>query len=265
MRGIDAGPLANAVAVEALTPVLLYINKAYSVKGCGYSHHRHVIILEHQLTSTIITALPGIPMIQPGDDLRADHSGCTGARWRMTLANGDALVVTSKIVSKAEGRFVRSERRLSRGEEAHRAGTGNAQRPAHRRTGAARKPARFRAKRRACWSRSIGWALSAPMPELTSRMWTAARSVCCCCRLTRMLRLRAIRDALQDGRPARRSASSSAIRTADRSAWATSAWRLAWPGCPRCWIYAGRPDLFGRELKISIQGYADMSRRRRIC
>jgi NADPH-dependent F420 reductase len=35
MRGIDAGPLANAVAVEALTPVLLYINKTYKVKGAG--------------------------------------------------------------------------------------------------------------------------------------------------------------------------------------------------------------------------------------
>ncbi len=35
MRGIDAGPLANAVAVEALTPVLIYINKTYKVKGAG--------------------------------------------------------------------------------------------------------------------------------------------------------------------------------------------------------------------------------------
>ena len=35
MRGVDAGPLANAIAVEALTPVLLYINKAYKVKGAG--------------------------------------------------------------------------------------------------------------------------------------------------------------------------------------------------------------------------------------
>lgn len=35
MRGVDAGPLANAVAVEALTPVLLYINKRYKVKGAG--------------------------------------------------------------------------------------------------------------------------------------------------------------------------------------------------------------------------------------
>lgn len=35
MRGVDAGPLANAVAAEALTPVLLYINRRYKVKGAG--------------------------------------------------------------------------------------------------------------------------------------------------------------------------------------------------------------------------------------
>ncbi len=35
LRPIDAGPLANAVAAESLTPVLLYINKKYGVKGAG--------------------------------------------------------------------------------------------------------------------------------------------------------------------------------------------------------------------------------------
>lgn len=35
MRGIDAGPLVNAIAVESLTPVILYINKQYGVKGAG--------------------------------------------------------------------------------------------------------------------------------------------------------------------------------------------------------------------------------------
>lgn len=35
MRGVDAGPLANSVAAEAITPVLLYINKKYGVKGSG--------------------------------------------------------------------------------------------------------------------------------------------------------------------------------------------------------------------------------------
>jgi NADPH-dependent F420 reductase len=35
LRGIDAGPLANAVAAEALTPVLLYINRRYKISGAG--------------------------------------------------------------------------------------------------------------------------------------------------------------------------------------------------------------------------------------
>lgn len=35
LRGLDAGPLANAVAVEAMTPVLLYLNKQYKVKSTG--------------------------------------------------------------------------------------------------------------------------------------------------------------------------------------------------------------------------------------
>ena len=35
MRGIDAGPLKNAVAAESLTPLLLHINKTYRVQGAG--------------------------------------------------------------------------------------------------------------------------------------------------------------------------------------------------------------------------------------
>jgi 8-hydroxy-5-deazaflavin:NADPH oxidoreductase len=35
MRGVDVGPLANAIVAEALTPVLLGINKRYGVKGAG--------------------------------------------------------------------------------------------------------------------------------------------------------------------------------------------------------------------------------------
>ena len=35
MRGIHAGPLDNAIAVEALTPVLLFINHKYGMKSSG--------------------------------------------------------------------------------------------------------------------------------------------------------------------------------------------------------------------------------------
>ncbi len=52
-----------------------------------------------------LTPLAGIPMIQPGDDLAAlidralEHTG-------IELQDGDVLVVTQKVVSKAEGRLV---------------------------------------------------------------------------------------------------------------------------------------------------------------
>jgi predicted dinucleotide-binding enzyme len=35
MRGIHAGPLDNSIAIEALTPVLLFINNRYEVQGSG--------------------------------------------------------------------------------------------------------------------------------------------------------------------------------------------------------------------------------------
>ncbi len=57
------------------------------------------------VSSLSITTLPGIPMVQPGDDLvQIVLDGLSAGGW--TLQTGDVLVVTSKIVSKAEGRLV---------------------------------------------------------------------------------------------------------------------------------------------------------------
>ena len=51
-------------------------------------------------------ALPGIPIVSPGDDL--GQLICEAiARTGLTLARGDVLVVAQKIVSKSEGRLVR--------------------------------------------------------------------------------------------------------------------------------------------------------------
>lgn len=50
-------------------------------------------------------ALPGIPLVQEGDDLAAFILEGV-ARTGLILQTGDALVVTSKIVSKGEGRRV---------------------------------------------------------------------------------------------------------------------------------------------------------------
>lgn len=52
-----------------------------------------------------VIALPGVPLVRPGDDL-ATLALAALDRARLSLADGDVLVVTSKVVSRAEGRFV---------------------------------------------------------------------------------------------------------------------------------------------------------------
>lgn len=52
-----------------------------------------------------LRALPGIPMVEPGDDL-ATLIGEGLARAGLELRAGDVIVVAQKIVSKAEGRTV---------------------------------------------------------------------------------------------------------------------------------------------------------------
>lgn len=68
--------------------------------------------------SISLTALPGIPLVQPGDDL-ARIIYHAAKRAGLTLQDDDVLVVTSKIVSKAEGRRV-SMVDIQPGDEARR-------------------------------------------------------------------------------------------------------------------------------------------------
>ncbi|WP_069816272.1 coenzyme F420-0:L-glutamate ligase [Streptomyces sp. TP-A0874] len=58
--------------------------------------------------SYTVWALPGIPEVRPGDDLAKLIAGAAGAAGAPGLAQGDVLLVTSKIVSKAEGRLLRA-------------------------------------------------------------------------------------------------------------------------------------------------------------
>jgi coenzyme F420-0:L-glutamate ligase/coenzyme F420-1:gamma-L-glutamate ligase len=58
------------------------------------------------VTQLTLTALRGIPLVQPGDDLAHLLLAALDANGAV-LQQGDALVITSKIVSKAEGRIVR--------------------------------------------------------------------------------------------------------------------------------------------------------------
>jgi coenzyme F420-0:L-glutamate ligase/coenzyme F420-1:gamma-L-glutamate ligase len=53
----------------------------------------------------VLTAVPGLPIVEPGDDLPALVAE-TVARAGLALSDGDVLVVTSKVLSRAEGRLV---------------------------------------------------------------------------------------------------------------------------------------------------------------
>lgn len=55
--------------------------------------------------SLVLTALPGVPLVQPGDDILAlTLAGLRAAG--ITLQTGDVLAYAQKIISKAEGRLV---------------------------------------------------------------------------------------------------------------------------------------------------------------
>jgi len=58
------------------------------------------------LRSITLTALKDIPLIQPGEDLCLTILNSL-QKNKMTLTNGDVLVIAQKIVSKSEGRAVR--------------------------------------------------------------------------------------------------------------------------------------------------------------
>lgn len=60
------------------------------------------------LTRLTLTALPGIPLVEPGDDLAALILSALH-RTGTSLSDGDVLVVAQKIVSKAEGRLINLE------------------------------------------------------------------------------------------------------------------------------------------------------------
>lgn len=53
----------------------------------------------------LVRALPGVPTVNPGDDL-AEIIAASLIRAEIDLADGDVVVLASKIVSRAEGRFV---------------------------------------------------------------------------------------------------------------------------------------------------------------
>ena len=63
----------------------------------------------HSSTSLSLTALSEIPLVRPGDDL-VEYILKGLRSERLNLTDGDILVIAQKVVSKAEGRYVRLDK-----------------------------------------------------------------------------------------------------------------------------------------------------------
>ncbi|MBZ0298809.1 MAG: coenzyme F420-0:L-glutamate ligase [Anaerolineae bacterium] len=201
-----------------------------------------------------ITTLPGIPLVEPGDDLvqlMMDGLAAGG----LNLQAGDVLVVTSKIVSKSEGRLVRlAAVKPGARAEAVAAEVGKDPRIVELILSESRSISRqapnvlITEHRLGFISANAGidqsnvpgyseYVLLLPVdPDASAR------------RLREQLRERTgveVGIIISDshGRPFRVGTVGVAIGVA---------------GLPAVLDLRGQPDLFGRELRISMQGYADM-------
>jgi len=204
--------------------------------------------------SFTVMALPGIPLIQRGDDL-AQLILDALSRAGLNLQTGDALVVTSKIVSKAEGRLV-DLREIRPGQEAERLAAETRKDPRivelvlqETRLISRKAPGVLVVQHR------LGF-VSANAGIDQSNVGVGEDHVLLL-PLDPDASAEAIRARLRDatgadvgivisdshGRPFRMGNVGVAIGVA---------------GMPALLDLRGRPDLFGRELKISIQGYADL-------
>jgi coenzyme F420-0:L-glutamate ligase/coenzyme F420-1:gamma-L-glutamate ligase len=104
MRAWHAGPLVNSTAVEALTSLLIFMNIKYKSHSAGLRISG--LNQAPEPRQLIVTALPGIPEVVPGDDLVSLILAGV-ARTGGQLQENDVLVLAQKVVSKAEGRYVR--------------------------------------------------------------------------------------------------------------------------------------------------------------
>jgi coenzyme F420-0:L-glutamate ligase/NADPH-dependent F420 reductase len=105
MKSWHIGPLANSAASEAMTSVLIQINRRYKLiqAGIRITGKPKREDTSSKLTSISIRAVDGLPLFTAGDDL----AGAIADRLDVPIADGDVLVVAQKIVSKVEGRQVR--------------------------------------------------------------------------------------------------------------------------------------------------------------
>jgi len=108
MRGWHVGPLANSAAAEALTSILIQINKKHKYPGAGIritSGHASSPGDSYAPDRLEMFALKGLPLVEPGQDLSELIAEALVTN-NMTLLDDDIVVIAQKVVSKAEDRVI---------------------------------------------------------------------------------------------------------------------------------------------------------------
>jgi coenzyme F420-0:L-glutamate ligase/NADPH-dependent F420 reductase len=104
LRSWHVGPLANSAAAEALTSVLIQLNRRYKLTQAGVRVTAKPSDASKRPTGLTVMAVPGLPHFNPGDDLA--HAIITALHAAdLTVEDGDVIVVAQKIVSKVEDRI----------------------------------------------------------------------------------------------------------------------------------------------------------------
>jgi len=202
----------------------------------------------------MVTALPGIPLVQKGDDL-AQIILDSVAKLGLNLESGDALVVTSKIVSKAEGRLF-DLREIEAGVEAQRLAVETRKDPRIVEL-VLRESLKISRKAPGVLVVQHRLGFVSANAGIDQSNVDGSENMVLLLPLDPDASAAAIRDRLRDetgadvgviisdshGRPFRVGNVGVAIGVS---------------GMPAVLDLRGKADLFGRELKISIQGYADL-------
>lgn len=201
-----------------------------------------------------ITAIPGLPLVQPGDDV-ATLIATALAEASLALQDADVLVVTSKIVSKAEGRRV-DLRTITPGDEAQKLAATTGKDPRVVELVLRESVEVSRARLGVLIVRHRLGFVSANAGIDQSNVAGDDETV---------LLLPSDPDASAAAIRARLHALTGAqvgiiISDSHGRAWRVGNLGVAIgvSGLPAVRDLRGQPDLFGRALQISIQGYADM-------
>src|SRR5206468_3399078 len=98
LRSWHAGPLANSAAAEAMTSVLIQLNRRYKLAQSGV---RITGRPKDAPPGLSVTPVAGLPLFAAGDDL-AQALIAAIAEAGDSLQDGDVVVVAQKVVSKVE-------------------------------------------------------------------------------------------------------------------------------------------------------------------